>query len=201
MARQLIEVGYHGKGEVLTREQFDQKKIAYQQAKKNKNKASVKAYAHQGLPIEGHPFLEELAERETHLRNGRMTTILFIRCKNKAGNEISGYIDLAHRMKTENFRNVFQQDETIVPKPSDLSFFSWESQVCYINDSPNFRTDASSEEGLMFRNKRDRKLINVNPAAATPGDGTDRKTVVCPQYIQVVFFDHMTRRKHWICLK
>jgi hypothetical protein len=71
--------------------------------------------------------LEELAEREAHLRNGRMTTILFIRCYNKAGNEISGYIDLAHRMKTEEFRNIFLKNETIVPKPSDLSFFSWES--------------------------------------------------------------------------
>ena len=107
LARQLIEVGYHGKGEVLTREQFNQKKDAYQKAKKNKNKASVKAYSHQGLPIEGKVFLEQLAERETHLRNGRMTTILFIRCKNPAGNEISGYIDLAHRMKTEDFRKVF----------------------------------------------------------------------------------------------
>jgi hypothetical protein len=84
-----------------------------------------------------------------------------------------------------------------MPKPSDLSFFSWESQVCYINDSPNFRTDASSEEGLMFRNKRDRKLINVNPEKGdNPGDGTDRKTIESPDYIQVVFFDHMTRRKH-----
>ena len=49
----------------------------------------------------------------------------------------------------------------------------------------------------MFRNKRDRKLINVNPEKGdNPGDGTDRKTIESPDYIQVVFFDHMTRRKH-----
>ena len=71
------------------------------------------------------------------------------------------------------------QTSRIEPTPSDLSFYSWESKQCYINDSPNFRTDASSEEGLMFRNKRDRKLINVNPNAPTPGDGTDRTTVDC----------------------
>ena len=125
-----------------------------------------------------------------------MTTILFIRTIHNGKNEISGYIDLAHRMKTEDFKNVFMKRVKIEPRPSDLSYYSWESQICYINDSPNFRTDASSEDGLMFRNKRDRKLINVNPAEASPGDGTDRKTIDCPDYTQVVFFDHMTRRKH-----
>ena len=111
-----------------------------------------------------------------------MTTVLFIRCKQKKSKnetEISGYIDLAHRMKTEDFRAIFMKTERIEPRPSDLSFYSWESKQCYINDSPNFRTDASNEEGLMFRNKRDRKLINVNPNAPTPGDGTDRFSIDC----------------------
>ena len=165
--------------------------------------ASVKALTHQGCPIEGNRFLEELAEREQLLRNGRMTTVLFIRCKQKNSKnqpEISGYIDLTHRMQKmgQDFKDVFMQTVRIEPTPADLSFYSWESKQCYINDSPNFRTDASSEEGLMFRNKRDRKLINVNPNAPTPGDGTDRTTVDCSDsdYIQVVFFDHSTRRKH-----
>ena len=109
-----------------------------------------------------------------------MTTVLFIRTFVKDKNEVSGYIDLAHRMKTEDFRAIFMGNEMIVPRPTDLSYYSWESQVCYINDSPNFKTDASSEEGLMFRNKRDRKLINVNPNAPSPGDGTDRKPIECP---------------------
>jgi hypothetical protein len=111
-----------------------------------------------------------------------MTTVLFLRTYVKDKNEVSGYIDLAHRMKTEDFRAIFMGNSTIVPRPSDLSYYSWESQVCYINDSPNFKTDASSEEGLMFRNKRDRKLINVNPAVASPGDGTDRTEIESPEY-------------------
>ena len=116
------------------------------------------------------------------MRNGRMTTVLFLRTYVKDKNEVSGYIDLASRMKTENFKAIFMGNETIVPRPTDLSYYSWESQVCYINDSANFKTDASSEEGLMFRNKRDRKLINVNPAVASPGDGTDRTEIESPQY-------------------
>ena len=161
----------------------------------------MKALSHQGIPIDGKIFLEELAKREPLLRNGRMTTVLFIRMKQKRSKnecEISGYIDLAHRMKTEDFRSVFQGSTIIEPRPSDLSFYSWESKQCYINDSPNFRTDANNEEGLMFRNKRDRKLINANPKVESPGDGTDRITIDCTDtdYIQVVFFDHSTRRKH-----
>ena len=68
-----------------------------------------------------------------------------------------------------------------------------------MNDSPNFRTDANSDNGIMFRNKRDRKMINVDPRKDPPGDGTKRKEIECNGehgYIQVVFFDHVTRRKH-----
>lgn len=36
LARQLIEVGYHGKGEILTRDQFYSRKKAIEEARKNK---------------------------------------------------------------------------------------------------------------------------------------------------------------------
>ena len=35
LARQLIEVGYHGKSEVLTHQQFTQRKQAQEEARKN----------------------------------------------------------------------------------------------------------------------------------------------------------------------
>ena len=47
--------------------------------------------------------MKALAERENDVRSGRMTTIIFIRDQKKGKNEVSGYIDLAHRMKTEDF--------------------------------------------------------------------------------------------------
>ena len=56
-----------------------------------------------------------------------MTTVLFLRTYVKDKNEVSGYIDLAHRMKTEDFRAIFMGNEIIVPKPTDLSYYSWES--------------------------------------------------------------------------
>ena len=38
-----------------------------------------------------------------------MTTIIFIRIKEEKKNEISGYIDLNHRLKTEDFKLIFEK--------------------------------------------------------------------------------------------
>lgn len=47
---------------------------------------------------------------------------------------------------------------------SDLSYYNWRTGECQSNDSPNFKVDANSGlQGLLFRNKRDRKVINVDP--------------------------------------
>ena len=89
-----------------------------------------------------------------------MTCILFIRdCKDHK-NEKSAYIDLAHRFKLEDFREI-----------------DWMTGVAIINESPNFRTQADGKEGLLFRNKRDRKMIDVNPNVDDHGDFTTRKEI------------------------
>ena len=63
-------------------------------------------------PYAGNAFLEQLAKREESLRNGRLTTILFIRDeRNKR--QVSAYIDLADRMKNEDFRLIFSKKKKI----------------------------------------------------------------------------------------
>ena len=119
--------------------------------------------AHADCIFDDSPFLIELAAREENIKTGRLTSILFLRYQ-KEKKEISGYIDLAHRMKTENFKKYFEKPrEILLQKPTDLSYYNWESLKAYANESPNFRVDANSEVGLLFRNKRDRKVINVDP--------------------------------------
>lgn len=128
-----------------------------------------------------------------------MTTILFLRIAGRDGkNEVSGYIDLADRMKKEDFKPIFMKKKTLMPRETDLSYYNWDGQKASINDSPNFRTDANSDQGLLFRNKRDRKVICVNPENMdNVGDDTERTELQdCEPYTQVVFFDHLTRRKH-----
>ena len=197
LVRQLYEVGCHGKTELLTRQQFEERKQAAVKARKNQQQAQVKTLTHTSYPLNGNPFLEALAVREEGLRNGRLTTILFIRDeRNKR--QVSAYIDLADRMKTEDFKLIFQKRKNIVPRPSDLSYYSWEGQQIVYNDSPNFRVDVNSEAGLLFRNRRDRKVINVNPYLPPEEQNgvCTRTEIECEEYTQVVFFDHETRRKN-----
>ena len=100
-------------------------------------------------------------------------------------------------MKTEDFRRIFTKQKQIQPRTTDLSYYSWEGQQIHYNDSPNFKVDANSEAGLLFRNRRDRKVINVDPYAdITAGDNCQRTEIECEEYTQVVFFDHETRRKN-----
>ena len=197
LVRQLYEVGCHGKTELLTRQQFEERKQAAIKARKNQQQSQVKTLTHTSYPLNGNPFLEALARREEGLRNGRLTTILFIRDeRNKR--QVSAYIDLADRMKNEDFKLIFQKRKNITPKVGDLSYYSWEGQQIVYNDSVNFKVDANSEAGLLFRNRRDRKVINVNPYLP-PEEQTGvciREEIECEEYTQVVFFDHETRRKN-----
>lgn len=47
-------------------------------------------------------------------------SIIFIRDKNARDQEISGYIDYAHRLKTEDFEPYFSGKKKLLPRPSDL---------------------------------------------------------------------------------
>ena len=173
--------------------------------KKNQNKDKIKSITSDKVQnksvYENDPFLKALATREEHVLNGRLMVIIFIRIeipKSKDSSvEISGYIDYAARLKNEDFTGYFEKTKTLQPKASDLSYYNWNTGTCMSNDSPNFKVDASNgNTGLLFRNKRDRKVINVDPMKKTQ-DNTQRYEVKStnPQYKQIVIFDHYTRRK------
>jgi hypothetical protein len=147
-----------------------------------------------GKNLADKPFLQALANREEAVRNGKLTCIIFIRDFNSRGQEVSGYIDLAHRLKTESFEPYFTGKRRLMPKPSDLSYYNWETQTSTSNSSPNFQVVADNGTGLLFKNKRDRKVIDVNPSA-TPGDNTTRFELRTSEYAHVVIYDHVTRRK------
>lgn len=52
---------------------------------------------------------------------------------------MSGYIDYAHRLKTEHFEPYFERKKRLMPKPTDLSYFNWETQTSTSNSTPNFQ--------------------------------------------------------------
>jgi len=195
LARQLVELGYRGSGEVLKREEFEERKAAAEKARLAKLRNEPRQLASAGKSFEGYPLLRALAEREELVRNGKLTTIVFIRDRNQKGQEVSGYIDFGHRLKAENFEPYFTRKKRFMPRSTDLSFFNWETQSATSNPTANFHLIADNEAGLLFKNKRDRKVINVDPNVEKPGDNSRRVEVATDEYEQVVMYDHVTRRK------
>ncbi|KAH6565229.1 hypothetical protein BASA50_006005 [Batrachochytrium salamandrivorans] len=194
LARQLVELGYRGSGEPLKREEFEYRKKAAENFRLSKRLAT-NVLASFGMEFSKYPFLQALSDREEANRSGKLTSILFVRTKNSKGQEISGYIDYSHRLKTDNFQLYFTRAKILQPRPSDMSFYNWETQTCTSNATPNFQVIADNENGLLFKNKRDRKIINVDPREFRPGDNTSRTQISTHEHIQVVIYDHLTRRK------
>lgn len=194
LARQLVELEYRGSGEILRREEFEERKEAAEQARLQEARNKPKKLASAGKELSAYPLLSALAQREEAVRNGKLTTIIFIRDRNAKGQEVSGYIDFAHRLKIEDLEPVFLHRRRLMPKPSDLSFYNWETQTSTSNPTPNFQVIADNEAGLLFKNKRDRKIINVDPRAK-PGDNSTRTEILTDEYQQVVLYDHVTRRR------
>jgi hypothetical protein len=193
LARELVKLGYRGSGETLSREEFDALKKA-EREKKSQKVEGPKQLCSEGKDLSAYPFLEALGQREELVRNGKLTSIIFLRTKNHKGQEVSGYIDYAHRLKVEDLEPDCSRKKRLSPRTSDLGYFHWAPHHSTSNSSPNFQVIAHNELGLVFKNKRDRKVINVDPETI-PGDNSTRTEVETEQYEQVVIFDHMTRRK------
>lgn len=193
MARQLVELGYRGLGDTIRREEFEARKKLVLERSSQKHIVPRKL-ASLDKDLTRSTFLQALAEREELLRSGKLTTILFVRDYNSKGQEVSGYIDLAFRMKNEDFTPIFEQRKKLLPKPSDLSYYNWETQLSTSNSTPLYQVIADSAQGLLFKNKRDRKIVNVNPES-DPGDNSTRIELETDEYVQVVFYDHSTRRR------
>jgi len=194
LARQLVELGYRGNGEIIKREEFEARKEAAEAAMRARLDKKPKKLSSAGKDLTGYPLLQALAHREEPVRNGKLTTIVFIRDRNSKGQEVSGYIDYGQRLKTGGMEAIFERKRRMMPKATDLSFYNWETQTSTSNATPNFQVVADNAAGLLFKNKRDRKLINVDPRAK-PGDNSTRTEIETEEYMQVVIYDHVTRRR------
>ena len=201
LARQLVELGYRGNGETLSEKEFITKKKELDELKTRKIVSKKTNLCSDANKKYENPLLNELAQREKAIRSGKLTSIIYIRMKHpKNGYEISGYIDYAHRLKEDSkiFHLYFNGKRKLMPRQSDLSYYNWETQVSSSNPTENFQVIANDEAGLLLKIEEDRKIIDVNPDASRNNDTTIRYDVdisADATYLQVVIFDHNTRRK------
>ncbi|XP_064395308.1 cilia- and flagella-associated protein 299-like [Halichondria panicea] len=138
LARQLVELEYRGSGEVLKREDFELRKEAAA-ASKLARRDQLRVLCSAGKDLQGSVFLEGLAQREETNRNGKISSIIFIRDRNAKGQEISGYIDYAHRLKVDDFDPIFSSRKKLLPRHSDLSFYNWDTNFSSSNSTPNYQ--------------------------------------------------------------
>lgn len=68
------------------------------------------------------PFLLALSNREELVRNGKLTSIIFIRHVNSKGQEVSGYIDYAHRLRSTDFESYFDRRKKVCCIPTTISY-------------------------------------------------------------------------------
>lgn len=216
LMRALVELGYRGSGETLKRDEFEARKAESTNAHflGQSNAPKLLTHTHAGRSLTPYPLLAALAEREEALRTGKLSSILFLRERNAKGQEVSGYIDIADRMKTEDFVSYFVGKKKLTVKMSDLSYYNWDTGVATSNNSANFQVKVDegdkddgddiakpnvnamflSAGGLLFKNKRDRKLLSVDPYVAA--DEQTRRTQIDDEgFIQCIIYDHVTRRK------
>nr|XP_047930387.1 cilia- and flagella-associated protein 299 isoform X1 [Anser cygnoides] len=162
VARQLARLGFIGSGDVLCQEEFEAQQAA---AAGLTASAPQKLRASAGKELKDN-FLRALMEREEANRDGKLSSIIYIRDYNSRHQEVSAYIDYAYRLTTDDFEAYFSGKKRLLPRKTDLSFYNWNKNVVSSKPSPNYKVIAESACGLLFKNKRDGKIINVNPESA-----------------------------------
>jgi hypothetical protein len=195
LARQLVELGYRGSGETISREEFEERKAHAEVTKQESSRNQPQKLASAGKDLEECSLLSALARREKAIRNGKHATVVFLRDRNSKGQEISGYIDVAHRFENDEIEAIFDGSARFLPKPTDLSYYNWHTQKSLSNSTPHFQVISDNEKGLQFKNKRDNEVIYVDPHARSPGNNSFRLELDTDEYLQAVIFDHILYRQ------
>eukprot|EP00873_Tetraselmis_striata_P008106 jgi/Tetstr1/428370/TSEL_018405.t1 len=164
---------YRGNGEIIKREEFEARKEAAEAAIRARLDKKPKKLSSAGRNLDGYPLLQALAQREEAVRNGKLTTIVFIRDRNKKGQEVSGYIDYGQRLKSGGMDSVFEPEEALDAQANGLEFLQLGTQNSTSNAHKQLsRVVADNAAGLFVQaTSGDRKMINVDPRSK-PGDNS-----------------------------
>lgn len=66
---------------------------------------------------------------------------------------MSGFIDFAERLKTEDWVPYFLGKKRFLPRPSDLSYYNWDTQAATATSTINFQVLADNPGG------KDKKIL------------------------------------------
>ncbi|XP_054706495.1 cilia- and flagella-associated protein 299-like [Uloborus diversus] len=195
ICHELLTLGYHSNKRVISKQDFERKKEELRKDIIEKSKKELKLYS-DGVTCHG-ALMQALAKREESNVMGRISTIIFLRDTNDKREEVSAYIDYAHRLSTENWEPYFDGRKKLLPVETDISFYNWSKEQAFSTCSPNFGvlTDKDSCK-LLFICKKDDYIMDVNPKGqrGDADEGFFRHDVHDPEYSQAVIFDHVVSR-------
>eukprot|EP01066_Platyproteum_vivax_P020962 Platyproteum_vivax@DN8915_c0_g1_i1.p1 len=110
--------------------------------------------------LDEYPFLKELFRCEEEVREDN-NVILFLKCKSKRGQVVSGYIDLKQRLADEgSFTPYYLHTAKMIPKSTDLSFMNWSLESCNYTNSSTFTVVLDKNSGVKFESRQG--TINPN---------------------------------------
>ncbi|XP_043482352.1 cilia- and flagella-associated protein 299-like [Leptopilina heterotoma] len=194
VARQIVELGYRSIQETLSKSNFQKRR----EIVRNLEYPIYKPYILCSELITPTNFLQsELALRERENRLGHISTIIFLRYCIKSKIEISGYIDYAHRLETENWTVFFRNEKKLQVRSNDLGYYNTKRRKSILNKTKNYEPMIinDSKRKLAFKNTHDRHFIYVNENNLFPGIGTFRKVIRSQGYEDIVLYDHHLRSK------
>ena len=199
LARNLVEIGSR-KADILSRQEFVQKLKDDEIINKKQLNADTTRLVSSPSAVYDSVLLAEIAKRESELKSGHLATLVYLCALNSLHQEISGFIDLGERLKTEGaaWFATGQKRKPFFPSPKDLSFHNFDLRKTQTRPESEHFQVVSDSAGckLQFRVKADRKLIDVSPGLAAPGDATSRTEIdTRGEYLQCVFFDHTSKRR------
>jgi hypothetical protein len=67
--------------------------------------------------------------------------------------QVSGYIDYGHRLAADGgggMEAIFARKKRLMPRPTDLSFYNWETHLATANPTPNFQAGPCWCKGLLM---------------------------------------------------
>ncbi|XP_045783503.1 cilia- and flagella-associated protein 299-like isoform X2 [Maniola jurtina] len=136
-ARTVAALGYRANGDTLNEKEFYARRATIHAIVF----PVVRPYVlvSEGATIDD-PFFRELAVRERANRVGILQSVIFIRHFTKGGFEISGYIDYAHRLISEDWGPYFRNNKMLWPKDSDLGYYHWRHGTVRSNISRNYKS-------------------------------------------------------------
>ncbi|KAK9522102.1 hypothetical protein VZT92_018589 [Zoarces viviparus] len=126
---------------------------------------------------------------------GKLLCFCILQCilQHITGSVMMCFMSTSWSYKWQDGGGTFVTDGDGEDKPAlGTGYYNWRTQVSTSNSSPNFEVIYDDPNGLLFKNKRDKKILNVDPLSG-PGEDSNRTFLQSNLYIHAVIYDHNVR--------